>query len=114
VRVRRGHVPGPDRGAVVSVVETLRRARERYADTGTHTPFGRMHKPGECCAVTALDFTGALSETPQNILGLAAGLAPDATGYRIPVIKWNAAASTDEVLAAYDRAIAYAEYAESA
>lgn len=92
-------------------------ARWVYISSPDHSPEGVRCPNGKYCPVLALEEVTSSSygrETFRealNALGVAAGLAPEewpcVTGepYRQPVIRWNAESSTEEVLAAFDRAI---------
>jgi hypothetical protein len=91
----------------MTTAEILRAARALYAASPSHAPAHEYPCDGEC-PITAL--TKVMLEDdhlwPQNIEAeRALARAADTDG--IP--EWNETASTAEVLAAFDRAIAAAE-----
>ena len=84
----------------MTTVEVLRKARELYAANPSHAPAGARPEPGTVCVILAIDRSsgpvGYSSEAEYAVLR-AAG----ASG----VVTWNAEHTTEEVLAAFDKAI---------
>ena len=86
-----------------STRKTLVLARALYAENPSHAPAGTYTRH---CPVVCIDRAGGWDDKAQRALGDAAGLTFDAPGgVRMAIIRWNAAATTEEVLAAFDRAI---------
>jgi hypothetical protein len=97
-----------------SVHDLLTKARDLYAKSPSHVAFGRHPSPGSHCPVTALQTVSIGLEVKAclRLLAMAAGLSSEDSGVtgdaRKAVIVWNAETSTEDVLAAFDRAIAEA------
>lgn len=77
----------------------LREARNRYAESPSHAPYRVSPKPGEYCVITAC----FCSPSIYGLVARAAGVVN--RGDNEPLIRWNAENSTEDVLAAFDRAI---------
>jgi hypothetical protein len=94
----------------VTTAELLRQARERYAGAPDHTPRGEFPRCGYCAATALGTDGGPEIRAAEKALAEAAGLDTGDIhwGARGAIIEWNAKASTAEVLAAFDRAIANA------
>lgn len=88
----------------MTVVDLLRDARKRYAAAPSHAPRGERVPTGQVCLVMA--FTEAVMS--NHSADFAAELV-FCTANRIEdTVDWNAEHSTEEVLEAFDRAIAEA------
>src|SRR4051812_16949570 len=87
----------------MSTVEILVRARALYAEAPSHAPANAYPEPGTYCVVYALGAAGAL---PSGVYALAHDAMLDAMGTTRSLAWWNAKHTTEEVLAAFDRAIA--------
>jgi hypothetical protein len=91
-----------DQSYFEAVRRVLHDARARYEEAPSHASAGTVPRAGTVCAATA--FVGSqdpeASVRAQLLFRGAAGVW-DTT----QVIEWNAASSTEEVLAAFDRAI---------
>jgi hypothetical protein len=90
---------------VSATVEILRRGRALYAAHPSHAPFEAQPEVGCQCLVTAVGCD------PLALLAIA-----DAAPFKMfntneGAIRWNAEHTTEEVLAAIDRAIELAESA---
>jgi hypothetical protein len=86
------------------VAELLRQARALYAAAPSHAAPGYMPALGTYCVITAITIA-ALNDPAR---GQDATFAEDALVRAASggdIIAWNANATTDEVLAAFDRAI---------
>jgi hypothetical protein len=85
----------------VSTVDVLRAARDLYAQAPSHAPHESAPAEGTYCVITATAAAAARlrwsAEPANQRLRLFAG----ADG----LVDWNAEHSTEEVLAAFDRAI---------
>lgn len=91
---------------MLTTVEVLRQARALYAEAPSHAPLGTYPESWEVCAVTACGFDAGYGEAVRA-LAIAAGIERDFP--RSAVIEWNAKATTADVLAAFDKAIATEE-----
>lgn len=87
----------------MTVVEVLRKARELYAASPSHVPSGDVPTPGTVCAVTAIDRASG----PGFIYCFEAeyALLRACGPWALGVVTWNAEHTTEEVLAAFDKAI---------
>ena len=91
----------------MTAADYLRKARETYAERGDHTPPFGVVPSGKVCMLTAL----TSQEIPPNENLEAYGDAYRALaavareGVEGGVVYFNADHTTEEVLAAYDRAI---------
>jgi hypothetical protein len=94
----------------VKTLDVLRDARERYARQPDHSPYGRVPSEG-VCVVTACRIVGGGDASPVRALEEAAGIEVDLGrfGKNEQIIRWNAEHSTEDVLEAFDRAIASLE-----
>lgn len=95
---------------MITSVDVLRRARNLYGRAPSHAAALDLPVEGTYCPITAISTAlgpnlGWRGYTDQ--LAQAAGL--NSGEHPISVVRWNAKASTEEVLAAFDRAIAQAE-----
>jgi hypothetical protein len=91
---------------VTTTLDILRHARDLYAYAPSHAPFRDAPEPGTHCIVTAL-----ITASNADVLSPAYRAARDPL-YRVigeSLPDWNAEHSTEEVLAAFDRAIAVEE-----
>lgn len=87
----------------MTTVEVLRAARALYEGNPSHVPCGEWVPAGCYCPLTALSAVTGLSVT---VTGSPAYMALcDAASIASNVAEWNAKHTTDEVLAAFDRAI---------
>src|SRR4051812_42443448 len=87
----------------MSTVEILVRARALYAEAPSHARPAYHPEPGTRCVVFALGDAGGR----MNVDYFPAHDAlADAMGGCRSVVEWNAEHTTEEVLAAFDRAIA--------
>lgn len=92
--------------------ELLTRAREMYAKAPSHAPYGEGCENWKYCPMLAIELQNT-ELTARGIfphrndamtaLARAAGLADEDIRRRI--IVWNSETSTEEVVAAFDRAI---------
>lgn len=80
----------------------LRAARERYGSAPSHAPAGQAVESGTYCAITA--FTRHGYSHPVHTLA-AVGALYRAIGFESSLVEFNAEHTTEEVLAAFDRAI---------
>ena len=85
----------------MTTVEVLRKARALYAANPSHAPSGEAAEPGRVCVVLAIDFASG----PRIYCYEAENAVHQACGARESVVKWNAEHTTEEVLAAFDKAI---------
>lgn len=85
------------------VLDTLVRARELYAAAPSHAPVDTFPAPGTVCAATALEDAGSRSAYRYRPVAHALAMA---MGADRGIARWNAEHTTEEVLAAFDRAIA--------
>lgn len=89
----------------MTTAETLRTARERYAANPSHAEHAARPEPGTYCMITAIPSIG-----PREV-GSAQEMLRQAAGGVVSLVDFNAAHSTEEVLAVFDKAIAAAEAA---
>jgi hypothetical protein len=94
----------------MTTVEALREARALYAAAPSHVPHPQCPGDGRHCPMTAIHDATRRRLDP---LGRDA-VHPDvylrrAMGHTDSIVDWNAKHSTEEVLAAFDRAIELAE-----
>lgn len=84
--------------------DILKAARDKYASSPSHAPRGSHPREGSVCAAMALDRSsnGWYCMEAEELVARAAGLVTQDP--RMAIIDWNAKASTEEVLAAFDRA----------
>lgn len=82
-------------------VNVLRSARELYAASPSHAPFGQDVEPGCHCIITAL--TAASGICNSNFIAASTALT-DATG-AASLIDFNAVSTTEQVIAAFDAVI---------
>jgi hypothetical protein len=89
----------------MTAAEILREARALYAANPSHAPSEELPEAGCHCPITALVAVtnGMGVRHPAYLVLLDAALMPDS------LADWNAEHSTEEVLAAFDRAVALAE-----
>jgi hypothetical protein len=86
--------------AVNSTVDILCRARALYASAPSHVADPALPDVGTYCALLALTGSGASVDCPAaNALRKAMDLGGGC------IVDWNAEHTTEEVLAAFDRAI---------
>lgn len=85
-------------------VEVLRKARALYEANPSHAPADEMPEPGCECPITAL--CTADEALGGGYLGALIALRRAAGAEANFLAEWNAEHSTDEVLAAFDTAIA--------
>lgn len=93
--------------------EVLTVAREIYAASPDHSPFGRGPRYNCSCLVTACYEAGrragdALLYGEPAIRAVEGAANVIRKGHNEAIICWNAAQSTATVLAAFDRAIEFA------
>ena len=94
----------------MTTVEVLHAARELYATNPSHVPYPETPAYGTYCAVTAIShsamrlWSGGLYDNAREALARATGNPP-----WVSIPRWNAEHSTEEVLAAFDEAIANEE-----
>lgn len=95
-------------GGVMSLLELLHAGKANIETKGwcqgnEEAVFG---KSGRCCAATAIPYVGRDAERAVNLLKRANSLNPN-----VGIAEWNDAPgrTVEEVLAAYDKAIALAE-----
>jgi hypothetical protein len=85
----------------------LQTARKAYAAAPSHAPVGEYPARGCVCVATALDLAWHTypdaHDEGTRLLALVAGLP--ASDVRMELIRWNAEATTEEVLATFDHAI---------
>lgn len=84
----------------VSTVDVLRAARDLYAQAPSHAPKGEDLPAGRYCPLTAIGTASgsySLARPAENAFYEAVGW--------VGVVRWSATHSTEEVLAAFDRAI---------
>lgn len=99
--------------------ELLVAARRRYATRPSHVPFGEFPAYPTECPIVALERAFALRGEPYirgvYLLALerlynASGWKPRPDGLdpdrRVEIMRWNAETSTEDVLAAFEKAIA--------
>jgi hypothetical protein len=86
------------------VLDTLVRGRELYAAAPSHAPLDRLPAPGTLCAVMALEDAGA--RRAIHYIPVADALLDAMGDTAVSIAHWNADHTTEEVLAAFDRAIA--------
>lgn len=84
-------------------VTILRRARELYASAPDHTPIGQTPPEGCYCAVTAISAAAWLLLSSNEFIGAVRAVMVVAS--TTSLVHYNATHSTEEVLAAFDRAI---------
>jgi hypothetical protein len=97
---------------IVSTVDVLRLARDLYARAPSHIPLDQPVEPGRHCPLTAI--VAAETVGGDRLAGYAAKAAlRNVVGFGMSIPRWNAAHSTEEVLAAFDLAIE-AEQAKAA
>lgn len=87
-----------------STVEVLRRARELYAEAPSHAPHPDLPKEGTLCLLMATDEAASELGCGGVERDQADGVLRQVTGCGT-LVDWNAEHSTEEVLAAFDRAI---------
>jgi hypothetical protein len=93
----------------VSTVDVLRAARDLYAQAPSHVRYPETPEPGTNCVLTAI--WSAVERLlanyyPRYPLSFSADEAlRGAAGHPASIVEWNAEHSTEEVLAAFDRAI---------
>lgn len=92
----------------MTILERLRLGRILYASAPSHAPFKTSVADDTYCAVTALGAMRDERDSAEALLASAAGLKRLPLDSE-PVIVWNAESTTAEVLAAFDRAIAWEE-----
>ncbi len=80
-----------------SVIETLKRGRERYAECGENTPASYYPSHGKVCALTALRPLGASTTAAIDELRKTIG--------RYSIADYNAEHTQAEVLAVFDKTI---------
>jgi hypothetical protein len=99
------------------ITDTLYLARKLYESSPSHAQPGTYPDEGEVCIVTAVDRAAtrlANDEDPyslsvfamQRLYEAAFGVSVDSRGERPPLIRLNADASTEEMLALFDKALA--------
>lgn len=87
-----------------TTLQVLVEARETYATNPSHVPLTRPVESGKSCAVTAIGVGLIHNWSEAQQLALEA-LRKAIAGPGTCVVTWNAKHSTEEVLAAFDRAI---------
>lgn len=98
----------------MTTVEVLREARALYEANPDHTPYGGIQEPDHFCLIGACNqsayaVAGCLDADYWNTRAALLARLAAATGagnLSRHLIGWNATHSTEEVLAAFDRAIA--------
>lgn len=89
----------------MTVVDLLRDAKKRYAAAPSHARLGEKVAPGRVCVVMALNEASSSDSDAYY----AAKHALRASVPTLALADWNAEHSTEEVLEAFDRAIAEAK-----
>lgn len=91
----------------MSTVETLVRARALYAEAPSHVPEGEYPESGTYCVIYALGAAADIGgDNSQGFYMAVLDRMVDAAGEPDSMARWNAKHTTEEVLAAFDRAIA--------
>jgi hypothetical protein len=89
---------------MATVLEVLERGRELYAAAPSHVPDPDIPRPGTHCVVTAIFADGRRLHNPAEF-AQAAMVKAVAGNSVCSLVHWNAEHTTEEVLAAFDRAI---------
>jgi hypothetical protein len=92
-----------------TTLDVLRDARALYSENPSHAPVHRAPAPGTYCVLSALMATGDSNAAREGHPAWEA--LTDAIGIKLGVVLWNARHTTEEVLAAFDRAITALEAA---
>lgn len=85
--------------------EVLRLARKLYAANPSHAPADVYPESGCECPITALAMAQMDTHAPNEVWLAAHAALAIATGCEEGLPRWNAEHTTEEVLAAFDRAI---------